>query len=320
MWDAKPGVGTGSGLGRYVSFDLSSNQYSVLGNGYPDNNVMIQSGQAFFVQATASGAATLVFRESSKDASGSHAMMGDQNASPKALLRLTLQSSDGTENLDGAVAVFHSDGKTSLDSYDGSKLMNTSENIFFRREGRNLTFEHHPPVETPDTIFMRVSNLSSQTYRLQSESQHFSNPEGWRAELKDRFTGKSTPLDLQGKTTQEFQVTPDSLSTGDRFMVVFSKSAANSGQTPDDIAASAGMKLFPNPVRGQLRLRLDATPSGTYSVNIINSAGARVWQREGISQDIRQLDINTSGLPAGLYRLSVTDAQGLRRIQTFVKD
>ena len=320
MWDAKPGVGTGNGLGIYVSFDLSINQYNVPTLGYPDSSVMIQSGQAFFVQSTASGAATLVFHESSKDASGSHAMMGDQNNSPKALLRLTLQSSDGTENLDGAVAVFHADGKTSLDPYDGSKLMNTSENIFFRREGRNLTFEHHPPVETQDTIFMRVSNLSTRTYRLQSESQHFSNIDGWRAELKDRFTGKSTMLDLQGKTTQEFQVTPDSLSTGDRFMVVFSKSAANSGQTPDDIPASAGMKLFPNPVRGQLRLRLDATPSGTYSVNIINSAGARVWQREGISQDIRQLDINTSGLPAGLYRLSVTDAQGLNRINTFVKD
>jgi hypothetical protein len=320
MWDAKPGVGTGSGLGRYVSFDLSTNQYSVFGNGYPDNNVMIQRGQAFFVQATASGTASLVFRESSKDASSSHAMMGDQNGTPKALLRLTLQASDGKENLDGAVAAFHADGKTSLDPLDGSKLMNTSENIFFRRDGRSLTFEHHPPVDGPDTLFIRFSNLTAKTYLLQSESQQFSSMEGWKAELKDRFTGKSTPLDLQGITTQDFQVTADSLSTGDRFMVVFSKSATNNGQSPDDIAASAGVKLFPNPVRRQLRLRLDATSSGTYSVSIINSAGARVWQRESISEDIRQLDINTSALPAGLYRLSVIDAQGLRRIQTFVKD
>lgn len=320
MWDAKPGVGTGNGLGRYVSFDLSSNQYSVFGDGYPDNNVMIQSGQAFFVQATDPGVATLVFRESSKDASGSHTMMGDQNTSPKALLRLTLQSSDGTENLDGAVAVFHTDGKKALDPLDGSKLMNTSENIFFRREGRNLTFEHHPLVETQDTIFMRVSNLTAKTYRLQVESQHFANMEAWKAELKDRFTGKSTTIDLKGNITEEFQVTADSLSTGDRFMVIFSKSAANGGQTPDDFSASSGIKLFPNPVRAQLRLRLDNKASGVYSVSIINSAGARVWQREGISEDIRQLDINTSGLPAGLYRLSVTDAQGYNRINTFVKD
>jgi hypothetical protein len=166
MWDAKQGVGKGSGLGRYVSFDLSTNQYSVFGNGYPDNNVMIQSGQSFFVQATAAGAATLVFRESSKDARGSHAMMGDQNITPKALLRLILQQSDGSENLDGSVAVFHSDGRTALDPFDGCKLMNSSENIFFRREGRNLTFEHHPLLETQDAIFMRVSNLSNMTYRL----------------------------------------------------------------------------------------------------------------------------------------------------------
>lgn len=320
MWDAKPGVGTGSGLGRYVSFDLSTNQYSVFGNGYPDNNVMIQSGQAFFVQATASGAASLVFRESSKDASGSHAMMGDQNGTPKALLRLTLQASDGKENLDGAVAAFHADGKTSLDPLDGSKLMNSAENIFFRREGRNLTFEHHPPVDGPDTLFIRFSNLTAKTYLLQSESQQFSNLAEWKAELKDRFTGKSTLIDLKGMTTLEFDVISDSLSKGDRFMVVFSKSAASIGQTPDDIASSAGLKLFPNPVRNQLRLRLDAKPSGIYAVRIINSAGACVWQREGISSDIRQLDINTSVLPAGLYRLSVMDAQGLLRVNTFMKD
>jgi hypothetical protein len=321
MWDAKPTNGTG--LGRYVSFDLSSNQYNVFSDGYPDNSVMIQSGQAFFVQAAASGDATLVFRESSKDANGSHAMMGNQHPTPKALLRLTLQQANGAgnaENLDGAVAVFHSDGKTTLDPLDGSKLMNSSENIFFRREGRNLTFEHHPPVDGPDTIFIRFSNLTAKTYLLQSESQQFSNLAEWKAELKDRFTGKSTLIDLKGMTTLEFDVTSDSLSKGDRFMVVFSKSSASVGQTPDNIPASAGLKLFPNPVRNQLCLRFDAKPSGTYDVRIINSAGARVWQREGISEDIRQLDINTSTLPAGLYRLSVVDAQGNNRINTFVKD
>jgi hypothetical protein len=80
------------------------------------------------------------------------------------------------------------------------------------------------------------------------------------------------------------------------------------------------LKLFPNPVRNQLCLRFDAKPSGTYDVRIINSAGARVWQREGISSDIRQLEINTSALPAGLYRVSVMDAQGNNPINTFIKD
>lgn len=103
-------------------------------------------------------------------------------------------------------------------------------------------------------------------------------------------------------------------------MVIFFKQAAYSGKTPDDIANAEDMNLFPNPVLSQLCLRLDAAPTGTYSVNIIKSAGALGWQRKDISQDICQLDINASGLPAGLYRLSVTDAQGLSRINTFVKD
>jgi hypothetical protein len=63
MWDAKPG-GTNN-LGRYVSYSISAGTYSNAGagTGYPNNSVLIQSGQSFMVQATNSGPATLVLRE-----------------------------------------------------------------------------------------------------------------------------------------------------------------------------------------------------------------------------------------------------------------
>jgi hypothetical protein len=323
MWDAKPGNGVGRGLGSYVSFDLSSNTYSVTGNGFADNNVMIQSGQAFFVQSTASGAATLVFRESGKNANGSHAMMGDENRTPKALLRLTLQQTltgDSTENLDGAVAVFHAEGKPGLDPLDGSKLMNSSENIFFRREERSLTFEHRPMVTSTDTLQLRMSNLQARSYRLQAEGADFPDTDGVSAELIDRFTGRSVPVSLKGKTDHAFTVTSDSLSTGDRFLVVFRRAAAPVVVTPDRDANSTGLKLYPNPVRENLQVSVNVSMTGPYTVQVVSGSGEPVWMRTGIASGTKRVEINTSGMVSGVYHLVLTDAQGVRTVKKFVKE
>jgi hypothetical protein len=323
MWDAKPGNGVGRGLGSYVSFDLSSNTYSVTGNGFADNNVMIQSGQAFFVQSTGSGAATLVFRESSKNANGSHGMMGDENRTPKALLRLTLQQTltgDSTENLDGAVAVFHAEGKPGLDPLDGSKLMNSSENIFFRREERSLTFEHRPMVTATDTLQLRMSNLQARSYRLQAEGSDFPDTDGVSAELIDRFTGRTVALSLTGKTDHPFTVTADSLSTGDRFLVVFRRAAAPVVVTPDRDGNSAGLKLYPNPVRENLQVSVNVSMTGPYTVQVVSGSGEPVWMRTGIASGTKRVEINTSNLVSGVYHLVLTDAQGVRTVKKFVKE
>jgi hypothetical protein len=323
MWDAKPGSGVGNGLGRYVSFDLSSNSYNVTGNGFADNNVMIQSGQAFFVQSTASGAATLVFRESSKDANGSHAMMGDEIRTPKALLRLTLQqpiTSDSSDNLDGAVAVFHPEGKSGIDPLDGSKLMNSSENIFFRREERSLTFEHRPMVTAKDTLYLRMSNLQAMSYRLQAEGSDFPDTDAVSAELIDRFTRRSVPVSLKGKTDHAFTVTADSLSTGDRFMVVFSRTVAPVVVIPDTDANAAGLKLYPNPVRNELQVVVNVSMTSPYSIQVISGNGEPVWMRSGIASGTKRVAINTSGMVSGVYHLVLTDGQGGRTVKKFVKE
>ena len=319
MWDAKPG----GALGRYVSFDLSSNAYNINGHGYQNDNVMIQSGQAFFVQATDIGPARLVFRETSKNPNGSHAMMGDEIRTGKSLLRLTLQqplTGDSTENLDGAVAVFHAEGKPGLDPLDGSKLMNSSENIFFRREERSLTFEHRPMVTATDTLQLRMSNLQARSYRLQAEGADFTDTDGVSAELIDRFTGRSVPLSLTGKTDHPFTVTADSLSTGDRFLVVFRRAAAPVVVTPDRDGNSAGLKLYPNPVRDDLQVSVNVSMTGPYTVQVVSGSGEPVWMRTGIVSGTKRVEINTSGMVSGVYHLVLTDAQGGRTVRKFVKE
>jgi hypothetical protein len=323
MWDAKPGAGTGSGLGRYVSFDLSSNTYSVTGNGYADDNVMIQSGQAFFVQAPAIGPATLVFRETSKNANGSHAMMGNEIRTAKSLLRLTLQqpvTTDSTENLDGAVAVFHAEGKAGLDPLDGSKLMNSSENIFFRREARNLTFEHRPMVTAKDTLQLRMNNLQNRTYRLQVKATDFPDTDGVTAELTDRFTGKSMPINLKGVTDHAFAVTADSLSTGDRFMVVFSKSASTGNGTTEP-GEALKLNPYPNPVLPGLPVRVDLEAGrAPWDMQLIDATGRLVWKRTVKDATEMQVRIDMSRMGSGVYQLLMTDGKGQRTVSKVVKN
>ncbi len=322
MWDAKPGAGTGNGLGRYVSFDPSSNSYNVIGNGY-GVNVMIQSGQAFFVQALADGPATLVFRETSKEVNGSHDMMGNALQSPKSLLRFTLQqpiSSDSSENLDGAVAVFHADGRAGLDPLDGSKLMNSSENLYFRRESRNLTFEHRPVPGANDTLHLRMGNMQAMHYRLMAQASDFTGVDGLTAELTDRYTGRSVPLSLKGDTYFPFTVTPDSMSTGERFLVVFSKVAAPVVVAPDLPTPTNRLSVYPNPVREHLKVVINLDMPQPFRLQVFDASGTEVWRRPSLAAGTRTVDINTSAFNSGMYTIVLADAKGMTTVAKFIRE
>jgi hypothetical protein len=324
MWDSKPGAGKGNGLGRYVSFDMSINEYNNLGDGYQGHDVMIQSGQAFFVQAIAPGTSTLVFRESSKHANSSHTMMGNIiETPPKALLRLTLRQSvtpDSLENLDGAVAVFHEEGRPGLDPLDGSKLMNTSENLFFRQAGMSLTFEHRPVPAPKDTLYLRLSNMQQKGYLLQAEAANFIGVDSLSLLLTDRYTGNSFPLATKGITRYPFSVTTDSISTGDRFMVVFSKAAAPVVVTPDVPVGVNVLRLYPNPVHDRIRVGINFIETEPCTIQVFDASGIEVWRQSGIGYGIKTVEINTSGFSSGVYNLVMTQANGIKFTEKFVKE
>ena len=228
MWDAKQS-GSNS-LGRYVSFDVSGGVYSNagLGTGYPNDDVMIQSGQAFFVKAT-SGSPSVTFRESAKSTSHTTTMFGNNTEKPKGMFRSTLvrEVNGNINNLDGAVAFFYEGANPEIDQMDGSKLMNSTDNLLMRRKGTSLVFEHRPVVSTRDTIFLRLANLPDNVSGLVLEPTNFSDM--WlEAKLVDNFTGKEMPIKLNGKNRYDFTVNASApASSGDRFMVVLSRAEAS---------------------------------------------------------------------------------------------
>jgi hypothetical protein len=57
-----------------------------------------------------------------------------------------------------------------------------------------------------------------------------------------------------------------------------------------------------------------------YSVQVFNVAGSEVWWQMGIAAGTRVVDINTSGLGAGVYSLVLTDEKGGVTVEKFVEE
>jgi hypothetical protein len=315
MWDAKPG-GT-NGLGRYVSYNISTGQYSSIGagTGFTAHTTQIQSGQAFFVRATAAGAASLVFRETSKGSLVNMDMMGD--ATPKTIPSLRFQLWQDTVNYDGAVAYFHTGASRSIDKLDGIKMLNGTDNLGLRRDGKTLVFEHHPELTATDTLFLHLSQMRQLPYRMRIEAEGLILPTGMDARLIDRSSGKETTIDLKKPLDVEFAVGADSASTGGRFMVVFGAKAGVGAQTAEPGNAGT-LKVFPNPVAGSsaVSVTLDATKA-PWSLRVLDPLGRAVWQQTGVSAP--RIEIPVSGLSRGIYHLVATDAMGTRTVSDIVR-
>jgi PKD repeat protein len=220
MWDASD-----VNFGRYVAYDRTLNQYSLAGgSGFSNTGpTPIQSGQAFFVKTTTAGPSSLTFRESFKSSSVSGSMFGAQSSMALEKIRINLQRRIGDEypDADAAWAVYHPEALKELDRFDGSKLANSSENLSLVRRDRQMTFEYLPPLKRRDTLFLRLSELKLQPYRIEIEGIQIADT-SIAAELVDRINGQRRRLDLNAVTHHVFMA--DSVVT-DRYMIVMSKPA-----------------------------------------------------------------------------------------------
>jgi hypothetical protein len=324
MWDASTGAGVNRGLGVYVGFNRSpSPAYSVVAGstGFSSSPMTpIQSGQAFFVQADQAGQnTTVIFEEADKTSTAGGGMFGPQQTpSEVGTLRLTLLDPTAGEALDGAVAFFYADGNAAIDRMDGYKLLNGSENVFFRRAGQSLMFEHRPLIRATDTLHVRIGNMRQAKYRLAIEPGQL-NAGGLEARLIDIHARKEAKLSLGSTEGYDFAVTADSASSGDRFQIVFAKTATNGGGTaePGDVSKR---NPYPNPVVSGVPVRVDIDGAkAPWSLQLIDVAGRTVWQQAVKDPAQRRVDIDMSRMGAGVYQLLMTDGKGVQSVSRLVK-
>ncbi|MFP5042422.1 T9SS type A sorting domain-containing protein [Parasediminibacterium sp. JCM 36343] len=85
-------------------------------------------------------------------------------------------------------------------------------------------------------------------------------------------------------------------------------------------AARASMVIYPNPVKTQLNLSLShASSNGSYTVRVVTVAGIEVL-RQAVQMSGTGISINASTLASGVYMAELTNANGDKWMEKFVKE
>jgi|GEM_PF-2268154 len=233
VWDPRLTTGSAYGLGAYQTFSFDGTNYRVSpgGGSYGAINSIcdtIQSGQAFFVQATAN-AGSVSFSESAK--AGGHRLAArtmkpqlNNNELHFLGVRLYVDNQGTDELIDGTVSQFDHQYSNQVDDDDALKLANTGENFSILRNGKSLSVEKMKIPTNGDEIQFNLSGMRVNNYRLEFLPDHL-NFSGLKAYLYDGYFNSYTPLSLTDTVSYTFSVnasTPGTYAAG-RFKIVFKK-------------------------------------------------------------------------------------------------
>ncbi|MEO6549379.1 MAG: MBG domain-containing protein, partial [Ferruginibacter sp.] len=223
MWD--PFLNTDQG--GYVTFirDPVDGSYS---SAPARLSPTLQSGQACYVLTTASGAASVVFQETSKSTLTNLATFRPlQPAGLKQSFRVNLlHSNTGSANLllDGVLAEFDDSFNNGVDNADAPKGSNVKEMIALTRNNKALVIERKTLVNPLDTLFLQLTKTTQRNYQLEFEPKNMDPL--LTAFLEDSYTGAKTPINILSKSVMDFTITADARSSAsNRFRIVFKATA-----------------------------------------------------------------------------------------------
>ncbi|MEO6230903.1 MAG: T9SS type A sorting domain-containing protein [Ferruginibacter sp.] len=217
-------------VGGYVVVDDPLNTgtygYSIFSPGGQDSS--IQSGQAFFVQTAANGAASVLFTESSKSVVNKNGMFRPATSTTASggmsqYLRVQLYLNNGSKPAtlaDGTYAEFNDLAGAEVDQLDAIKFYNVNEMLALKRAGTLLAIERRPAISDNDTMYLQLSRTTRRNYQFEIIPTNIDpSISFW---LMDKYTGIKTPLDPLAKTVFDFTIDNQAASAAvDRFNIVF---------------------------------------------------------------------------------------------------
>lgn len=241
VWDPRITTGSAYGLGAFQTFTYDGTNYRVSpgGGSYGALNSIcdtIQSGLAFFVQATTGGDGTVGFSESAK-AGGFRSVTRlssnpSSQAPPRFLGARMFVFNQGTKELvDGVVSQFGNNFSAGVDDNDALKLANTGENFSIKTDGKLLAAEKMNLPGNNDVIQYNLAQFRAMTYELELIPENL-NLNGLRAYLEDKYLNSTTELSLNDTTRYGFSLNASvpASYTADRFRIVFRRGRGNQPQ------------------------------------------------------------------------------------------
>lgn len=187
-----------------------------------NTNVLIQSGQAFFVQSDSTlSTSTLTFSERCK-AAGSASVLRPSGIPDILSINLNVIINNENILLDGAIALFDRRFNDRLDGDDIPKMiLGSNENISISSGGRFLVAEQRKLPNPADTIHLEIRNLRRRTYSLEFSGEIYS-PYAIMPILVDRLHGTFFNIEKTGINKYNFDVTADPASSAtNRFYIIF---------------------------------------------------------------------------------------------------
>ncbi|RYY49827.1 MAG: T9SS type A sorting domain-containing protein [Chitinophagaceae bacterium] len=225
VWD--PYLGGNYGVGGYQVFtaDSTGNYVVVPGGGsYGASGSVsnfVRTGLAFFAEGDNTGG-YINFTEGAKFDPADPLVSSPQRS--KILVSLLSVAADSsTAVTDGLLVNFDNNYSNAIDNGDAVKYTNAGENIATLNSSKSFIVERRAMPAAKDTIYMKVSNLKVQKYRLSITASQL-DAGGRTGTLIDAYTGTRTALQMTGNTMINFTVdnTPASYANN-RFKIVFEK-------------------------------------------------------------------------------------------------
>ncbi|MGN6531536.1 MAG: beta strand repeat-containing protein [Ginsengibacter sp.] len=310
-WD--PQLAGAYGLGAFQTLSLNGSDYYATpgGGSYGSGpNNYLQSGQAFFVQATGSNG-TVSFNETVKASVTNSNMMFLRTgniSSPVAQIRANLyavNSNAKTTLADGNLIQYNKAYSNKIDGMDARKISNFSENFGILSQGKNLAIERRSKIIGEDTIFYNLTGLATQGYRVEFIANGLSvyNLNGF---VEDTYLNTSKPLNLEGTTDVDFVITGDKGSkAANRFRIVFKKASSkvvpvtfvsvNAVQKNSDIPVDWKVQNEHSIQQYEVQKSLDGVRFTVMStLNAVNKgAGSYEWIDKNVSSGLNYYRIKT---------------------------
>ena len=328
VWDPK--LGGSYGYGAYQTFTrgigADNNYYVSPGGGsygaLNSVNTLIQSGQAFFVHASAAGE-TVTFNEDAKVNTSSVVFrQGNSTVNPGKQLsnRLYVISGGNPVLIDGVSDQFDAGFSNSVDRLDAIKLSNFGENIAISKGNKDLAVERRNNIGSADTIFYKLGQLKVQQYEFEFTPENISRP-GLKAFLEDNYLQTRNPVSLTRTTRIRFNIfnSPGSTAPG-RFRLVFRQRDMPVTHNSIEREIQKNIVVYPNPVINKtLQLVFNNQVFGKYRVQLISQSGQVVLQQEiNVSGNYFSRSLQLPSIVTGTYQLVIIGADGSKTSQQVI--
>ncbi len=221
-WD--PYLTGNYGFGGYVTVSYDAVGTENISPSGANHTRFLQSGQAMFLERTASGAGTasVTFKENQKGSTNVGIFLTSGVQPDSIAVNLHVLTANTPILVDGTLATFDNSYAAGVDDYDATKFANTGESISFKRNGTALAIERRPLPGTHDTLFLNMRSMKAgNSYRFEFVPG-FTTPT-FTAFLQDSYVpGSNYPLSVTSGSSFDFTVTADAATAAaNRFRIVF---------------------------------------------------------------------------------------------------